>query len=208
MRGVRGRAPGPAAGRLLGHVPGDPVAPAAGGSPAAPGRRGAGVARGVSGTASGQGMTRRSAEDRIGRRAFIAAFAGLVAAPLPLEAQPAPKVAKIGVLTPTSPAGTGHLVEAFRQALLELGHVEGKTFALLLRYGEGKAERLPELARELVRLKVDVIVTGTDVGITAAKRETQTIPIVMTNSTDPVATGFVASLAHPGGNVTGLTSIA
>jgi ABC-type uncharacterized transport system substrate-binding protein len=91
---------------------------------------------------------------------------------------------------------------AFRQGLRELGYVEGKTFVLELRHDEARAERLPELARELVGLKVDVIVTATDVTIAAVKRETQTIPIVMGNSTDPVGTGFVASLAHPGGNIT------
>jgi putative tryptophan/tyrosine transport system substrate-binding protein len=91
--------------------------------------------------------------------------------------------------------------------LRELGYVEGKTFVLEIRYGEGRAERIPELARELVGLKLDVIVTATDVAIAAVKRETQTIPIVMGNSTDPVGTGFVASLAHPGGNITGLSSI-
>jgi putative ABC transport system substrate-binding protein len=78
---------------------------------------------------------------------------------------------------------------------------------LEFRYGEARAERISELARELVRLKVDVIVTATDVAIAAVKRETSTIPIVMANSTDPVETGFVASLAHPGGNVTGNSNI-
>jgi putative ABC transport system substrate-binding protein len=91
--------------------------------------------------------------------------------------------------------------------LRELGYVEGKTLVLELRYGEARTERLPELARELVGLKVDVIVTATDVAIAAVKRETQTIPIVMGNSSDPVGTGFVASLARPGGNITGLSSI-
>jgi len=89
----------------------------------------------------------------------------------------------------------------------ELGHVEGKTFVLELRYGEGKAERFPEIARELVGLKLDMIVAATDVVIAAVKRETQTIPIVMASSNDPVATGLVASLARPGGNVTGLSLI-
>jgi len=91
--------------------------------------------------------------------------------------------------------------------LRELGYVEGKPVVLELRYGEARFERLPELARELVGLKVDVIVTATDVAIAAVKRETQTIPIVMRNSTDPVGTGFVASHARPGGNVTGLSTI-
>jgi putative ABC transport system substrate-binding protein len=85
--------------------------------------------------------------------------------------------------------------------------VEGKTFVLELRYAEARAERLPDLARELVSLKVDVIITATDVAIAAVKRETQMIPIVMANSSDPVGAGFVASLARPGGNVTGLSTI-
>ena len=104
-------------------------------------------------------------------------------------------------------SGHSSHIEAFRQGLRELGYVEGKTFVLELRYGEGRVERIPELARELVGLKVDVIVTPTDVAIAAVKRETQTIPIVMAISSDPVGTGFVASLARPGGNVTGLSTI-
>jgi putative tryptophan/tyrosine transport system substrate-binding protein len=123
------------------------------------------------------------------------------------EAQQAKKIAKIGYLLPSTPAAAAHLLEAFRQGLRELSYVEGKTFVLELRYGEARADRLPEIARELVGLKVDVIVTATDVAIAAVKRETQTIPIVMANSTDPVGTGFVASLARPGGNITGLSSI-
>jgi putative ABC transport system substrate-binding protein len=85
--------------------------------------------------------------------------------------------------------------------------VEGQNIVVERRFGDGKPERLTELATELVRLKVDVIVTSTDEAIVAVKRQTQTIPIVMTASTDPVATGFIASLAHPGGNVTGFTGI-
>jgi putative ABC transport system substrate-binding protein len=119
------------------------------------------------------------------------------------EAQQAPKIAKIGYLLASTPAAVAHNIEAFRQGLRELGYVEGKTFVLEIRYGEGKAERFPEIARELVGLKVDVIVAATDVAIAAVKRETQTIPIVMVNSTDPAGTGLVASLARPGGNVTG-----
>jgi len=127
--------------------------------------------------------------------------------PLAGEAQKGPKIPKIGYLFPGTPPGVGSFVEAFRQALRELGYVEGKTFVLELRYGEGKLERLPELARELVRLKVDVIVANNDATIAAVKRETRTIPIVMAFSTDPVGTGFVASLARPGGNVTGLSNV-
>jgi putative ABC transport system substrate-binding protein len=91
--------------------------------------------------------------------------------------------------------------------LRELGYTEGKTFVLEVRYSEGRVERLPELARELVGLKVDVIVTGNDAATAAVKRETQTIPIVMGNSIDPVGTGFVVNLARPGGNVTGLSNV-
>jgi putative ABC transport system substrate-binding protein len=131
----------------------------------------------------------------------------LLAFSFPAAAQQAPKVAKIGYLLPSTPVAAAHLVEAFRHGLRELGYVEGKTLVLEIRYGEARFERLPELARELVGLKLDVIATATDPAIAAIKRETQTIPIVMTNSTDPVGTGFVASLARPGGNVTGLSSI-
>jgi putative ABC transport system substrate-binding protein len=142
-------------------------------------------------------------------RRHIALVLALVvcALPLPLGAQPAPKVVKIGLLTPSSPAGSSHLVEAFTQGFRELGYIEGKTFVLEARYGDGRSERLPELARELVRLKADVIVTSTDVATAAVRRQTRTIPIVMAVSTDPVGTGFVASLARPGGNVTGLSNI-
>jgi putative ABC transport system substrate-binding protein len=123
------------------------------------------------------------------------------------HAQQPKKITKIGYLLPSTPAATAHNIEAFRQGMRELGYVEGKTFVLELRYGEGRAERISELARELVSLKVDVIVTATDLAIAAVKRETQTIPIVIANSSDPVSTGFVASLAHPGGNITGHSTI-
>jgi putative ABC transport system substrate-binding protein len=142
------------------------------------------------------------------RKISIWLLATLLLTPAALvEAQQPKKIAKIGYLFPATPATAAHLVEAFRQGLRDLGYVEGKTFVLELRYGEARFERLPELARELVGLKVDVIVTNTDGAIAAVKRETQTIPIVMGNSTDPVGTGFVASLARPGGNVTGVSSI-
>jgi putative ABC transport system substrate-binding protein len=131
----------------------------------------------------------------------------LLALSLPAQAQQPKKIAKIGYFLPSTPAATAQNIEAFRQGMRELGHVEGKTFVLEVRYGEGRFERLPELARELVGLKVDVIVTSTDVAIAAVKRETQTIPIVMALSSDPVGTGLVASLARPGGNVTGLSTM-
>ena len=123
------------------------------------------------------------------------------------QAQQPPKIARIGVLMATNPGAAGHLLAAFRQGLGELGQVEGKTFVLEPRYPEAKVERFSELARELVGLNVDVILAATDLAIAAVKRQTQTIPIVMANSTDPVGTGFVASLARPGGNVTGNSTI-
>ena len=125
----------------------------------------------------------------------------------PADAQQASKTAKIGILSATTPAALAPSVEAFKQGLRELGWVEGKSFVLEVRYGEGKVERLSELARELVALKMDVIVTPADLSIAAIKRETQTIPIVMALSSDPVGAGFVASLARPGGNITGLSNI-
>jgi len=144
----------------------------------------------------------------MGKKVIMVLLVGLALASFRLaDAQQPKKIAKIAYLAPSTTAAAAPLVEAFRQGLRELGYVEGKTFVLELRYGEAKAERLPEIARELVGLKVDVIVTATDVAIAAVKRETQTIPIVMANSTDPVGTGFVASLARPGRNVTGLSSI-
>ena len=131
----------------------------------------------------------------------------LVLSPLAADAQQATKLAKIGLLSITTPAVVAPNIEAFRQALRELGHVEGTTFVLEVRYGEGRVERLSELAHELVGLKLGVIVATSDVVIAALTRETQTIPIVMVISTDPVGTGFVASLARPGRNVTGLSNI-
>jgi ABC-type uncharacterized transport system substrate-binding protein len=142
-------------------------------------------------------------------RALVIAvcIAAVAAAGPPVDAQQAPKIPRIGLLPPGTPAAAAHLAEAFRQGLRELGYVEGKTFVLEVRYGEGKSERFPELARELVGLKVDVIVVSTDTAIAAVKRETRTIPIVMMNSADPVGTGFVASLARPGRNITGLSNV-
>src|SRR5262249_39054047 len=127
----------------------------------------------------------------------------------PADAQQTPiRLARIGLLFQATPTATAHLSEAFRQGMRDLGYVEGKSFVLELRYGEGRPQRLPELARELVGLKLDVIVAaGADLATAAVKRHTQTIPIVMVNITDPVGTGLVASLARPGGNITGLTNI-
>jgi len=127
--------------------------------------------------------------------------------PFPANAQPAPKVPRIGVLHAATPAAVSQNVEAFRQGLREHGYVEGQNVVVERRFGEARPERIAEAAAELVRLKVDVVVTSTDVAIAAIKRQTQTIPIVMASSTDPVGTGLVASLARPGGNVTGLSNI-
>jgi len=146
---------------------------------------------------------------RTSLRAFAIAALLLAVATVgpPADAQQASKTAKIGILSATTPAALAPGVEAFKQGLRELGWVEGKSFVLEVRYGEGKVERLSELARELVALKMDVIVTPADLSIAAIKRETQTIPIVMALSSDPVGAGFVASLARPGGNITGLSNI-
>jgi putative tryptophan/tyrosine transport system substrate-binding protein len=138
----------------------------------------------------------------------VALAVGVLLTPLAAATQQTPKIARISYLSPSTPAAVAQNLEAFRRGLLDLGHVDGKTFLLEIRYAEARPERLPELARELVSLKVDLIVTATDVAIAAVSRETQTIPIVMANSSDPVGTGFVASLARPGGNVTGLGTIA
>jgi putative tryptophan/tyrosine transport system substrate-binding protein len=132
----------------------------------------------------------------------------ILAASLTVDAQQATKIAKIGWLNSAGSAASVHLIEAFRNGLQKLGHVEGQTFVLELRYADARAERLPDLARELVSLKMDVIVVVGDLAIAAAKQQTRTIPIVMAVSTDPLGTGFVSSLAHPGGNVTGLSNVA
>jgi putative ABC transport system substrate-binding protein len=139
-------------------------------------------------------------------------FVGIIVGTVLLEASSAyaqlsTKIPRIGVLFTGTPATAAQSSEAFNQGLRERGYVEGKNVVVERRFGDAKPERLSELAAELARLKVDVIVTPTDEAIAAIKRQTQTIPIVMTASTDPVATGFVSSLAHPGGNVTGLTSL-
>ena len=124
------------------------------------------------------------------------------------EAQQPTKVPRIGYLTGASPSAKSARIEAFRQGLRELGYVEGKNIVIEYRYAEGKFDRLPALAAELVRLKVDVIVTGGPLATRAAKEATTTIPIVMMQVGDPVGSGFVASLARPGGNITGLSTLA
>jgi putative ABC transport system substrate-binding protein len=124
------------------------------------------------------------------------------------EAQQPTKVPRIGYLSVSSPSAMSTRIEAFRQGLRELRYVEGKNIVIEWRSAEGKRDRLPSLAAELVRLKVDIIVTAGPPATRSAKEATVTIPIVMAQDGDPVASGFVASLARPGGNITGLSNLA
>jgi len=139
---------------------------------------------------------------------LILVAAMLLAVEVTVEAQQPKKVPRIGYLSATSGPTNAGRFEAFRQGLRELGYVEGKNIFVEWRFAEGKLDRLPALAAELVRLKVDVIVTTGRIPTRAAKEATSTIPIVMTQDSDPVANGFVASLARPGGNITGLSTLA
>ena len=138
----------------------------------------------------------------------LALCAMLFALCLPAQAQQPTKVPRIGFLSAISPSSISARMEAFRQGLRELGYVEGKNIVIEWRYAEGKADRLRELAAELVRLKVDVIVTGGPAVIRPVKEATSTIPVVMGFDNDPVGSKFVASLARPGGNITGLSILA
>jgi putative ABC transport system substrate-binding protein len=126
----------------------------------------------------------------------------------PADAQQAGKVPRIGFLDNSTASGIAVLLEAFRQELIKLGWIEGKTITIEYRFAEQKLERLPELAADLVRLNVDLIVTAGEPPARAAKSATTAIPIVMINTPDPVGLGLVASLARPGGNVTGLAALA
>ena len=142
----------------------------------------------------------------ITRRGFIGSLTGgLLAAPLAARAQQAAKIARIGYLG-ANPASNPHLLEAFRQGLRDLDYVEGRNLVIEYRDAEGKFERLPALAAELVALKVDIIMTGGTPAPLAAMQATRTIPIVFVNAGDPVANGLVTSLARPGGNVTGVST--
>jgi putative ABC transport system substrate-binding protein len=126
---------------------------------------------------------------------------------LPADAQQPTTIPRIGFLITSSPSVIATRMDAFRQGLLELGYLEGKNIVIERRHAEGKLDRLPALAAELVRLNVDVIVTSGPTATRPAKGATSTIPIVMTFDDDPVGSGFVASLARPGGNVTGLSTL-
>jgi len=142
------------------------------------------------------------------RRLIIVVFASLLGVPLASLGQQPAKVARIGFLEASTPSAIAARVEAFRQGLRDLGYVEGKNVVIEYRYAEGNFDRLPALAAELVRLNVNVIVTGGPTAIPAAKAATTAIPIVMAFDTDPVGSGFAASLAKPGGNITGLSTLA
>ena len=132
----------------------------------------------------------------------------LLALSLSAQAQQPARIPRIGILIPASMSSYSARVEAFRQRLREHGYVEGKNIVIEYRYAEGKPERLPDLAAELVRLKVDVIVTASGPAILAAKKASATMPIVFASAGDPVGTGLVSSLARPGGNITGLSVMA
>jgi len=124
------------------------------------------------------------------------------------QAQQPKKIPRIGFLSAVSASSISPRTEAFRQGLRELGYVEGQSIVVEYRWAEGKFDRLPDLAAELVRLKVDVILSGGPTATRPAKEATVTIPIVMAFDDDPVGSGFVASLARPGGNITGLSTLA
>ena len=143
---------------------------------------------------------------KITRRVFCSM---LLALPFPAWAQPTGKILRIGILDVSTASGSASLLGAFRQELSKLGWIEGKNITIEYRFAEQKQERLPELAAELVRLKVDlIVVAGATQAALAAKRATTTIPIVMASAGDPVGAGLVASLARPGGNVTGFSTLA
>jgi putative ABC transport system substrate-binding protein len=147
----------------------------------------------------------RRTDPLLERRAFIGVIAGgLLASPLAAAAQQAAKLYRIGFLW-DSPAVFPDAIEAFRQGLRDLGYVEGRNITIEYRWAEGKPERMRELAEELVRLKVDVIMAPSSVYTGAAKRTTSTIPIIFMSHADPIDSGHVASLGRPGGNITGLS---
>jgi putative ABC transport system substrate-binding protein len=141
------------------------------------------------------------------RREFISLLGGAAAAwPLAVQAQQAGKVRTIGFLGSGTPSSHGQWVATFVHRLNELGWIEGRTVAIDYRWAEGRSERFTEIAAEFVQRKVDVIVTSATAGVVAAKQATSLIPIVFATAGDPVGTGLVASLARPGGNVTGLST--
>jgi len=144
---------------------------------------------------------------RVERRGFIVGTLSLLAAPRAVAAQQPAKVPQIGYLISGSPASWENRADALRRGLRDLGYVEGKNITIAFRSAEG-ADRLPELAADLVRLSVDVIFATSSTEVEAARRATKTIPIVFATHADPVGLGHVVSLARPGGNVTGLSMLA
>jgi putative ABC transport system substrate-binding protein len=145
----------------------------------------------------------------IERRKLMIALGGLaIGAPLAVHAQQPVKPARIAMLASGNPETTGYLFDAFKQRMRDLGYVEGKDVVYETRWALGKLERLPELARELVALQPDLIFTGTGAVALTARQATTQIPIVFAYADDPVASGLAKSLARPGGNVTGLSSLA
>ena len=144
--------------------------------------------------------------DRIPRRDFLVAAGALLAAPFAAEAQQTSRVRRIGYLSAPTRESVEPVVQAFLRALRELGWVEGQNLLIEYRWADGKIERLPELAAELVRLKVELIVAPAGTAALAAMKATSSIPIVMIFPADPVGLGLVASMRRPGGNVTGTTS--
>jgi putative tryptophan/tyrosine transport system substrate-binding protein len=140
------------------------------------------------------------------RRTFLLVAGAYLALPLAATPQPADKIPRIGFLSASAPASIGIRFDAFRQGLKDLGYVDGRNIVVEYRWAEGKEERLSGLADDLVRSGVQLIVTGGPSATRAAKQASATTPIVMAFDTDPVDSGFVASLARPGGNITGLSS--
>ena len=142
------------------------------------------------------------------RKLVIALGAGALAVPLGCFAQqPAARVYRIGYLGSNSAANAARSLEAFRAGLRDLGFVEGKNLVIEFRWAGGKYDQLPKLAAELVQMKVEAILANGSIAVQAAQKTTASIPIVMTGVGNPVGSGFVASLAHPGGNITGLTNV-
>jgi putative ABC transport system substrate-binding protein len=141
------------------------------------------------------------------RRAFLTASIAATASPFVAGAQPPTKTWRIGYLGPVSPSAGAPLLESFRQGLRELGYAEGQNISIDYRWAEGRPDRFPALAVELTQLKVDVIVTYNNAGVAALQRATRTIPIVFASVGDPIGSGYAASLARPGGNITGLTGL-
>src|SRR5712691_8654385 len=138
------------------------------------------------------------------RRDTVVALLAISAAPLAAHAQQAAKIPRIGLLSPFSPSAAAVWHRAFLQGLRDLGWVEGNNISIEYRYAEGRNDRLPDLAADLVRLKVDIIFVDSTSPALAAKKATRAIPIVMASGGDSVASGLVESLARPGGNITGL----